>query len=90
MKVILLTNIKGNKMWMKGEVLESPFHPDIQGFINNPQVLKIISIDPEPVITEKNGKEEIDGKKENEDKEEKPTPRKNEQKNKKITIKKRK
>lgn len=57
MKVELLVTIKGNNMqWMKGVVLETPLHPEIKGFLNNPNILKILSVDENEEII--NGKKE--------------------------------
>lgn len=49
MKVQLLTNVRGEKEWVKGEVLESPFHPDIQGLLTKPGIFLFF---PEPVVKE--------------------------------------
>lgn len=60
MKIELLTTVRGYKWWMKGEVLESPFHPDIQSIINIPTIAKVISLGEEkPKEEEKKPLEEV-------------------------------
>lgn len=44
MKIELLTNIRGAKEWVKGEVLTSPFHPDIQGMFKRPDFATLIKV----------------------------------------------
>ncbi len=66
MKVQLLTNIRGAEKWVKGQILESPLHPDIQSLLNKPGVLFIFhetvpSVSSQPSIPKK---EEIVEKKE--------------------------
>jgi hypothetical protein len=42
MKVEVLTNIRGAERWVKGMILESPLHPDIQSLLKKPGVLRIL------------------------------------------------
>jgi len=74
-KVKLLTTLKGiEHQWVKGEIVNAPFHPDIQGMINDPRVIEIIERggiengrqeekQEEKVPPEENSKEEVKTKK---------------------------
>jgi hypothetical protein len=67
MKVQLLTNIRGAEKWVKGQILESPLHPDIQSLLNKPGVLyvfpetvsKLIPIPEVKVVEKKEEKKEL-------------------------------
>lgn len=79
MKVKLLVTVKGNdKLWLRGAVLEAPFHPDIKGFLHNPNILEILPDDK--------NKEVVNGKKE-EKKEEASQGSDQQQENKEEEIK---
>ena len=50
-KVRMLVSLKGERLWLRGEILDTPFHPEIlQEIQRNPDLVEILKrkVSPKP------------------------------------------